>query len=149
MYIDIALAFICGVSGYLLWRRVAQKMPELIVIPDQEIAARLQDNSAKMHLFMLHLFHFRLFYQKRHYQEKLWSFLAKAFFKIHILLLRLDNSLIVLLKRIRSNGTSSTHPVNGSEDYWQGLKNEEHGSLSKIARVEEVRFLRNSTKEKQ
>ena len=101
MYIDIFLGIIFFASLYLLWKRIAQKIPALAMIPDQEVSVLLEQNTAKLHRFLLHIFHFRIFYRERHYQDKFWGFAAKFLFKIHILILRFDNGLMSLVKKMR------------------------------------------------
>ncbi|MDP3770200.1 MAG: hypothetical protein Q8R40_04675 [bacterium] len=103
MYIDILLGLVFFASLYILWQRIAKRIPELSAIPDKEVSVLLEENTARLHRFILHIFHFRIFYRERHYQDKFWSIAAKIIFKIHILLLRLDNGLMDVLKRIRIN----------------------------------------------
>ena len=143
MYIDILLAAAFVVSCYLLWRRISEKMPELAAMPDQEVSVMLQENTAKIQVFALHLFHFRSFYRERHYQDKCWNFLAKMFFKIHIFVLRLDNGLIGLVKKIRlkTEPRQNANPV----DFFKELQEKEEVQSvvqPKGQRMNEIRIKR-------
>lgn len=123
MYIDILLGLVFFASLYLLWRSIMRKIPELAAIPDEEISVLLEENTAKLHWFILHIFHFRIFYRERHYQDKFWNFSAKVIFKIHILILRLDNGLMSILKRIRTN-REGVEPGSIPGDYIKQLSEE-------------------------
>ena len=123
MYIDILLGLVFIVSLYILWQRIAHKIPELAAIPDKEVSVLLEENTAKLHRFILHLFHFRIFYRERHYQDKFWSFAAKVIFKIHIFLLRLDNGLMSILKKMRTS-TEGMESGNMPGEYTRHLPEE-------------------------
>ena len=112
MYIDIFLGFVVVVSIYMVWKRITGKIPALILIPDRDLSELLEENTAKFQLFFLHLFHFRSFYRERHYHEKIRRIISKFIYKFHINLLRFDNSVLRLLKRVRSE-----HEYNGISDH--------------------------------
>ena len=109
MYIDIFLALAFCISIYVLWRRISEKIPELTLIPDQDLSVLVEENTAKLQLFFLHLFHFRSFYRERHYHGKVRLIAAKLLYKIHIAILRFDNGIIRMIKRMRS-GSEATVP---------------------------------------
>mgnify|MGYP001600789286 CR=1 FL=1 len=125
MLFDLFAGIIFVACAYLLWVRVIEKVPELMAIPDSVIAQRLKEDSMWIHRAFLHLAQFRELYRARHYQHKFWRALSKAIWRIHILLLRLDNAILNLLKRMMintHNGENSAHSIrqNGSE-YWKQL----------------------------
>ena len=101
MYIDILLALASIISSYLLWQRLADKIPELTLVPDQSLAELLEENTAKFQKFFLHLFHFRSFYRERHYHEKARRLTAKFLYRVHIGILRMDNVILRMMKRMR------------------------------------------------
>ena len=101
MYIDILLALASIISSYLLWQRLADKIPELTLVPDQSLAELLEENTAKFQKFFLHLFHFRSFYRERHYHGKVRRFTGKFLYKVHIGILRIDNGILRMMKRMR------------------------------------------------
>ena len=121
MYIDIILGLVFTASLYILWQRVTRKIPELAAIPDKEVSVLLEENTAKLYRLILHVFHFRIFYRERHYQDKFWNFAVKVIFRVHILLLRLDNGLMGILKRIRIN-REGVEPGNIPGDYIKQLR---------------------------
>jgi len=101
MIIDITLALIFLVSLFTLWYRISIKIPELVAIPDEVITARLEENSARIRLFLLR---FKIFYREGQYKIIFWKFLGKVLYRLHIILLRLDNGISAMLKRIRERG---------------------------------------------
>ena len=101
MYIDILLALASIISSYMLWQRLADKIPELTLVPDQSLAELLEENTAKFQKFFLHLFHFRSFYRERHYHEKVRRLTAKFLYRVHIGILRMDNVILRMMKRMR------------------------------------------------
>ncbi len=107
MYMDILLALALAVCGFLLWRRISQKIPELEIIPDQDLSVLLEENTAKIQRFFLHLFHFRSFYRERHYHEKVRAFGVKFLFRLHVFVLRMDNSIVRLMRRMREPGENA------------------------------------------
>ncbi|MEK7560881.1 MAG: hypothetical protein AAB539_02895 [Patescibacteria group bacterium] len=98
-----ALSFLAG--------RITPKLRELGAVPEETIVMRLHENPSKARLFLLH---FKTLYQKRYHHLLFLNFLGKAAHRLHIRLLRLDNGIVRLVKRIRAryetlggkNGTS-------------------------------------------
>lgn len=137
MPMDIALAIIFIASIVTLWYRISVKIPELIAIPDEVITARLEEDSAKLRLFLLHL---KIFYREKRYEEIFWRILGKTLYKIHIGLMRLDNGMVNLLKRIRVHSTNlNGKNRNGNGEYWKQLKEEPPSAKKEASCVQEVK----------
>ena len=98
--LNIFLAILAVVGTGILWHRISHKIPELIAIPDEVIVARLNEDSARVRIFLLH---FRTFWREPRYQEAFWRFCEKMLYRIHIVLMRVDNGLAVLLRKVRSH----------------------------------------------
>ena len=104
MLIDILLGIIFVGSCFALWYRISEKIPQVVAIHDEVITQRLHENSARLRIFLLH---FKTFYKEEYYLNLFWSFFGKVFYKLHIFVLRLDNYIISVLKKIRArNGFS-------------------------------------------
>ncbi len=101
MVISLIFSSVFLVSGYLLWSLLSQKIPQLVAIPDQVITERLHEDSAKLRLFLLH---FKTFYREKKYQHYLWRHLGKVLYRLHLILLKVDNGVATLLKSIRARG---------------------------------------------
>jgi len=125
MYIDILLACALGVSTYFFWRRISEKIPDLELIPDQSISVLLEENTAKIQKLFLHLFHFRSFYRERHYHEKTRLVVSKLLFKTHIAMLRFDNRIIRLMKRMRQVEAETTQEEVVGREYTAPVQKEE------------------------
>lgn len=128
MILDVFLAVIFLSTAYLLWVRFAEKIPELVAIPDSVITERLREDSTRIHRLFLHAVQFRELYRARHYQDKFWRGVGKFIYRIHIFVLRLDNRLLQVQKRIQKgtvngNGGAATLHKNGSE-YWKRLSDD-------------------------
>lgn len=140
MILNIILILLFFSCFFTLWYRVSLKIPELIAIPDQVITERLHEDSARLRFFILHL---KIFYREGRHKDFLWKFLGKTLYKIHILVLRVDNGLVVLLKKMRVqalfNGNGNS---NGSAEYWNKLKKSPDEPSLKNNRVQEVRIKR-------
>src|SRR3989344_1201249 len=101
MVIDISFAFIFIASALAFWYRVSAKLPELIAIPDDVIASRLHEDSAKFRVFALRL---KLAYEEKRVQAGLLKVLGKFLYRFHIVIMRLDNWTLLCLKKIRAKG---------------------------------------------
>lgn len=120
--IDIAFALIFFVGVFGLWYRISQKIPELVAIPDQVIVERLHEDSAKVRLFILHI---KTFYKEAKYKEVFWKIFGKMLYKLHIAILRIDNSIVRVLKRIKTAGIFNDNgngKGNGNGEYWKQLQ---------------------------
>lgn len=117
MYIDIFLAITFILSIYVLRQRISEKIPELTLVPDQDLSVLVEENTAKLQLFFLHLFHFRSFYRERHYHEKVRAVVAKLLLKFHIFLLRIDNGLMSLIKRVKNGNEVTIQQENNNLNY--------------------------------
>lgn len=131
MLVDIVLALIFLASITTLWYRVSIRIPELVAIPDMVITERLLQDSAKMRLFILRL---KSLYHERRITEAFYRFLAKILYRLHIMILRFDNSLVLYLKKIHSRGAFT----NGNGEYWKKLHSESKAPVS-ATRIEEVK----------
>lgn len=95
-YIFLATLFVA--SSGILWYLISQKLPELIAIPDHVITERLHEESAKFHIFLLHV---RAFFREENYKKFAIQLTAKLLHRLHIFLMRVDNLVTTLLRRIR------------------------------------------------
>ncbi len=101
MVLDLTFILIFVASFIALWYRVSIKIPELVAIPDEVITARLEENSARLRLFLLQ---FKTFYREGRQTILFWQVLAKTLYRLHIFILRIDNGLNSALKKIRERG---------------------------------------------
>ena len=137
MIVDIALVIIFIAGIVTLWYRISVKIPELIAIPDEVITARLEEDSAKLRLFLLHL---KFYYREKKYEEVFWRMLSKTLYKFHIGLMRLDNGTMGLLKRVRLHaGATSGNNGSGNGEYWKQLKNEPSSPKKEVNRIQEIK----------
>ena len=129
------LIFLVGVVG--LWYRITQKIPELVAIPDQVITERLHEDSAQVRLFILHL---KVFYKEARYKDFFYSFAGKLLYKLHIIILRMDNAVVWFLKRTKAAGAlSGNGNGNGNGEYWKQLQEGLSSPAVKNTRIQEVR----------
>ncbi len=119
MVIDITLGIIFFGSIAVLWRQVSVKFPELAAITDEVIAERLHNDSSKVRVF---LYHAVTLYRDRRFRVMVRDFIGKIFYRIHILLLRIDNGVVSLIKKIRANGSFENGNGNGAKYAWDALK---------------------------
>lgn len=139
MVVDGTLVIVFVASAVVLWYRLSAKIPELIAIPDEVITARLQEESAKLRLFLLHI---KSYYREEKYKDTFWRVLGKTLYKVHIGLLRLDNGTVSFLKKVKENsGTAvfSNGNGNGNEDYGKQLKNEPSPIAKEASRIQEIK----------
>lgn len=142
MFIDITLFIIFLASICVLWYRISIRLPELIAVPDQVITDRFHEDSAKLRLFVLHL---KTYYREKRYEPIIWNFFIKLFYRLHLGLLRLDNGVVAVLKRLRAKGEQAGIPVvklNGNGDYWQRLQEKDEPTVippARNIRIEEVK----------
>lgn len=105
MSVDIALAITFLVSFAFVIFKVANKLPVIILIPDDVIVERLQNNST---VFLKNLLRLRDLYKRQKIQQSFWRLIEKTFYHLHIILMRADNRVIFFLKKIRGeNGNSN------------------------------------------
>src|SRR3990167_2444241 len=100
MFIDITLAAILVASFGLFWYRVAQKLPALVTIPDEIIAQKIEQDSAK---FWRILFRLRESYRERQLRRTLLAIFGRVLYRLHIIFMRADNAIVGRLKKIREN----------------------------------------------
>lgn len=105
MSVDIALAITFLVSFAFVIFKVANKLPVIILIPDDVIVERLQNNST---VFLKNLLRLRDLYKRQKIQQSFWRLIEKTFYHLHIILMRADNRVVFFLKKIRGeNGNSN------------------------------------------
>lgn len=128
---EITLLFTFFASIIILWYRITIKIPELIAVPDEVITARLEEDSAKIRLFFLH---FKVFFREKRYKKIFLRMCGKMLHRIHIIIMRLDNTLIALLKKLSENNNKSSNDTAAYEPaekekndriYWNYLKERE------------------------
>lgn len=133
--IDLVFAIIFFVGVFGLWYRITQKIPELVAIPDQVITERLHEDSAQVRLFVLHL---KTFYKEARYKDIFYGFLEKLLYKLHIVILRIDNAVVRVLKGVKTTGAINGNG-NGNGEYWKQLQEGLSNSAVKNTRIQEVR----------
>ena len=146
MFINLTLFVIFLASTFVLWYRVSLKIPQVVAIPDQVITERLHEDSAKARLFILQL---KTYYREGQYKPYLWNFLLKSLYRLHLVLLKTDNAVVLYLKSVRTKAESEGIAVvklngNGSakdHEYWQKLQDQAAAApaISKHTRIEEVK----------
>ena len=119
MVLNIILMLVFAGSLGALWYKASLKIPELVAIPDQVITERLHEDSARVHLFLLHI---KQWYRDGKFSEMFLNFLAKALYKLHIGILRLDNTLIGSLKKLREGGAMVNGNGASNAEYWKELR---------------------------
>ena len=105
----LSVAFV-GSAG-VLWYRISQRIPELVAIPDEVIVERLHEDSARIRVFLLNL---KRWWREEQYRRPLWKFCEKIIYRLHILLLRVDNGTVGLLKKVRVLGGLPNGNGNGN-----------------------------------
>lgn len=101
MFFNLFLVILFAGSLGVLWHRISEKIPELVAIPDEVIVARLHEDSARVRIFLLHA---RTFWREPRYRESFWHFCEKICYRTHIVLLRTDNGLMAVAKKVRAYG---------------------------------------------
>ena len=102
MVIDIALLllFVASVSTLIFF--VSHKIPELVAIPDEVIRERLAEDSARFRFIAVNL---KELFRQRGYLLLFLQFLGKMLHKIHILFLKIDNWVVLMLRRVREKNS--------------------------------------------
>ena len=98
MVFNLFLLVVFIASAIVVWYRVSVKIPELAAVPEDVLAEQFYRDSAKVRFFIRRA---RDFYQEKQYQEIILRFSSRTLYKTHIILLRLDNGIVRLLKKIR------------------------------------------------
>ena len=104
MFFNLFLIILFAGSMGALWRRISEKIPELVAIPDEVIVARLHEDSARVRIFLLHA---KTFWREPRYRIVFWRFCEKICYRIHIIFLKMDNGLMALVKKVRSYADSA------------------------------------------
>ena len=141
MMFTIVLAGVFIGSAATLWYRISQKIPELVAIPDEVIVERLYEDSARIRVFLLS---WRRYWQEREHWQFFWRISEKVLHRLHIWMLRADNGMMNLLKKVRMagglpngnwNGNGSAGEIHRSEPEAPLVQDE----LFKSPRIQEVR----------
>lgn len=132
MILNIVLAIVFVGSLSLFWYKVSLKIPHLVAVPDQVITQRLQEDSARLRLF---LFHLRTYYREGGHKIAFWRFAGKAVYKIHLFLLRFDNRMVAVLQKIRTRGVAVNGKDNENGNFWQQLHDENSQVISQKPRA--------------
>lgn len=104
----LGLSFACF---FILGHRVSQKIPQLAAVPDQVITARFEEDSARIRLLILNV---RAFYRDGKFKALFWDYTEKAFRRLHITLMRLDNLVVSILERVKKNNGARNGMANGA-----------------------------------
>lgn len=112
MLLNIFLAIFAIIGAGILWYRISHKIPELVAMPDEVIIARLNEDSAQVRIFLLHI---GTFWREPRYQEAFWRFCEKTLYRAHIVLMRTDNALAMLLRRVRNHAGSIAESIEPEE----------------------------------
>ena len=110
MFFDLFLIILFAGSIGVLWHRISEKIPELVAIPDDVIVARLHEDSARVRIFALHA---KTFWREPRYRLLFWRFCEKICYRGHIALLRTDNGLMILAKKVRGYAGIASAEGNG------------------------------------
>ena len=129
MILNVILALIFLGSCTLVRGLISRKIPLLLAIPDEAITETLHNDSRKWHLFVIH---FTSFYREKFFQDGVRNFLSKIFYRIHVLVMRLDNGLIAILRKVRAHG-------DGNES-----KNSENETQHQISMQEAIKNYKNA-----
>ena len=112
MMFTIVLAGVFIGSAATLWYRISQKIPELVAIPDEVIVERLYEDSARIRVFLLS---WRRYWQEREHWQLFWRISEKVLHRLHIWMLRADNGMMNLLKKVRMAGGLPNGNWNGGQ----------------------------------
>ena len=82
----------CGVQ-------LSKKIAGVRATPEELIFERLHENPSKLRLLLIH---FRTFYRERYHIVAFWNMIGKSVYRTHILLMRVDNYSMKLLRWIRN-----------------------------------------------
>lgn len=123
MIFNIFLGIVFVGSGALVCVRISRKFPHLASIPDHVITERLHRNATKFRLFLIH---FKSFYKEEFFHDLLRVNASKICYKIHILLMRMDNGVVRLLRKVRVNGNGARE-LNSAEGTPDALSQNREG----------------------
>ncbi|TSC76756.1 MAG: hypothetical protein G01um101433_682 [Parcubacteria group bacterium Gr01-1014_33] len=133
MVFDIFLGIIFAGSSMVVWSRISRKFPHLASIPDHVITERLHRDATKFRLFLIY---FKSFYKEEFFHDILRGSASKVGYKIHILLMRMDNGVVRLLRKVRVNGNGARAPNSAEETPSTLNQNREEQSLSTLQKTE-------------
>ncbi len=121
--IDITLAAVFVGALATLWVKVSEKLPVLATVPDHVIVGELERHARRIRLLALPI---KTFYQEKRYRDLFFNAIGKVVYRLHILVMRMDNSLVLVLKfiqRYAKNGYLVNG--NGNGEYWKKLHSDE------------------------
>ena len=144
MIINLILLAIFLSSFFIVWCRVSQGIPRLATVSEEAIAAYLKEESSKLHFFVVEI---KSFYRDKKYKEWLRVVWAKLLYRFHILLLKVDNKIITVLKDLRAVDTktieSKVEDIVGKKISAPLVATR---SMEKHPRIQEVRIRRRKNK---
>lgn len=109
MVFNLVLALTFFASAAFFWRRVSRRLPDLRVIPEEAIARRLHHGTPRWYAAALRC---RKLAEPRALKDFGAKFAGKILQRFHIILMRLDNGVVELTRRVRgANGVSVNGPV--------------------------------------
>ena len=102
MIIDIALllVLVAGVAALIFF--VSRKIPQLVAISDEVIRERLAEDSARFRFIAVNL---RELYRQRGYLLLFLQYFGKILHRVHILFLKIDNMVVLMLRRVREKNS--------------------------------------------
>ena len=135
MLLNIIFTILFVGGGVLLWFQITEKIPELVAIPDEVISERLNEDSAKLRILILH---FKKFWHEGYFHDIFFQFVIKTLRRLHIVILRVDNWLVSILKKIQAKSNSANGEMTNAE-YWNELKQSSLTANSRSREMHEVR----------
>lgn len=143
MVINLILLAIFLGSIFAVWYKISQRIPKLAMVSEEAIASYLKEESTKLHFWVVEI---RSFYKEGRYKEWLRNVWAKFLYRLHIVLLKLDNKVTTVLKNLRTLEKPAEKAENINTIQAIAEKVEEKNVSQKITRVQEVRVRKKRSK---
>lgn len=124
MIVDIVFGAIFLIALGTLWYFVTAKLPVLAAVPEEVARERLYGDSLRARGVLRRTV---TFYRDERFRIALKEFVGKMLYRMHITLLRIDNGVVLLLKKMRANGSfqNGNGNGNGNKYSWGELKRTE------------------------
>lgn len=115
--IDIVLIIIFLISLGALLILVSPKLPELAAVPQEEIDRYIDHRYG---VVVVPYRRAKKFYEEGRWKSVAFDYCGRILHRLHIVLMRLDNGVVGILKRVRSrlgvaNGNGEQQPVGKAE----------------------------------
>lgn len=121
MILTIILFAVFIGASVMLWRKVMQKIPQLVAIPDAVISQRLKEDSWRLHMLVLHV---RAFCRRGAAPAGFAAhFLIRFLYGLHLIVLAGDKLLMRVMRTLRERDLSSIRA-----DYWNQIRKPMQGS---------------------